>query len=284
MKTSDLLKDGHLSDQAAAFIVDSLLHRQALDTNMREEVLNHVEECKECKDKIIDVVTFLRNPDSIGAAPVQRQRKRQKRYFYRGKIAAVFVTFALLLFAYFFIYKNPSVLDVNRYKTDDAKNNQLKQEIQVKKSDSPSGEIKSKETKPTVDIEPIEPKPDEPAAGKKKSAQLPDPRYHVNPNLENMIGSHLRSGFLEVLTPIDNSELTSPIHFSWKRGFVKPHTLKIVNNKNNVLYKYPVQGSSFDFKGKLRPGLYYWKLENRNELLYVGKFFVYEATKDTKIR
>jgi hypothetical protein len=89
-----------------------------------------------------------------------------------------------------------------------------------------------------------------------------------------MIGSRLRSGLFEALTPKNNSVLTIPIQFSWKQKFLTPHTLKIVDNMNEVLYQYPVKGNSFEFKQDLEPGLYYWKIENQNELLHVGKFLV----------
>jgi hypothetical protein len=108
----------------------------------------------------------------------------------------------------------------------------------------------------------------------KMTAHLPDLQYQVNTNLENMIGSRLRSGLFEALTPKNNSVLTIPIQFSWKNEFLTPHTLKIVNNMNDLLFQYPVKGNSFEFTGNLQPGLYYWKIESQNELLHVGKFFI----------
>ncbi len=278
-KTLDFMENGHLSDNAAALMVDALLQKQGLDVNVPEEVLNHVEECGPCKDKIIDVVTFLRNPDPVSRA-LQKRRlikvlKGQKaggpgkRYFYPGRIAAVFVVFAFLVSTYFLVYKNPSMLEVNRYKADGAGENQQKQEMQIKKSDSRPGERTGSEEK-LVESKPV----DEPAVDKKKRGQRRHSWYSVNANLENMIGSRLRSGLFEVLTPGDNRVLKVPIHFSWKDELSGVHTLKIVNNKNVVLYKHLVQGRSYDFTGKLRGGLYYWKMESRSELLYVGKFFI----------
>ena len=283
-KTKDFMEKGHLSDSAAALMVETLLQKQGPDVNVPEEVLNHVEECSPCKDKIIDVVTFLRNPDPIGKSMQKRRLIKVltgqkagssgKRYFYPGRIAAVFVVFAFLISTYFLVYKNPSMLDVNGYKADGAGESQAKQDIQIKKSDSPLEEKSGGEEKSAEDIRRIESRSAEPGIDKKKRDQRRHSWYSVNSNLENMIGSRLRSGLFEVLTPLDNRVLKVPIHFSWKEALSGSHTLKIVNNKNVVLYKYPVQGRSFDFTGKLRGGLYYWKMESRSELLYVGKFFI----------
>jgi hypothetical protein len=256
-----MLENGHLSDEASAVLVEALRHGKKMD--VPENVLNHVETCKECKDKIIDVVTFLRHPHAapITVTPV---KTRIHRSWYFSKIAAVFAVFALLLSVYFFVIKNPSFF--GRYTSESIDDNPQEEVSQSETTDAAG--IKSSKEERTIRRQ---------ANGsqrQKMTAQLLALRYQVNPNLENMIGSRLRSGLFEALTPKNNSVLTIPIQFSWKNEFLTPHTLKIVNNMNDLLFQYPVKGNSFEFREKLHPGLYYWKIENQNELLYVGKFFI----------
>lgn len=263
--------EGHLSDEAAALLVEAMLHQEI--THVPEIILTHVEACRGCKDKIMEVVTFLRNPDSAGELKQKLMKKAKYRrdwHFYRGKIAAVFVVFALLASAYFFIYKNPSF--INRFLAGPAANKQEQQvrtETTITTTDINANEKKAATDQGTKDVNEIKAN-----VGRRKNGRSPASRYRVNPNLENMIGSRVRSGLFEVLGPENGRVIKEPIHFSWKRALVSPHTLKIVNNKNEVLYTYPVQGSWFDFNETLSSGLYYWKLESQNELLYVGKFFI----------
>jgi hypothetical protein len=262
--------EGHLSDESAALMVEALLHGQI--TDVPEIILTHVETCRGCKDKIMEVVTFLRSPDSAGELKerlLKKAKYRQDWHFYRGKIAAVFVVFALLAGAYFFIYKNPSFS--SRLKAGPM-DNQQHQKARIETT-TPTTDTSPGEKKAVVDQVIKDAREINTNAGKRKNGHTVVSRYRVNPNLENMIGSRVRSGSFEVLGPENGSVIKEPIHFSWKKPLLSPHTLKIVNNKNQVLYTYPVQGSGFDFNETLAPGLYYWKLENQNELLYVGKFF-----------
>jgi hypothetical protein len=263
--------EGHLSDESAAMMVEALLHQETID--VPEIVLTHVEACRGCKDKIMEVVTFLRSPDSAGELKeklLKKAKYRQDWHFYRGKIAAVFVVFALLAGAYFFIYKNPSFS--SRFQVGPVSNQQhqnVRVETTTPTTDTSPGEKKAVVDQGIKNVSEIKAN-----VGKRKNGHSAVSRYRVNPNLENMIGSQVRSGLFEVLGPENGSVIKDPIRFSWKKPLLSPHTLKIVNNKNQVLYTYPVQGSWFDFNETLAPGLYYWKLENQNELLYVGKFFI----------
>ncbi|MGD2091379.1 MAG: hypothetical protein PVH61_34700 [Candidatus Aminicenantes bacterium] len=263
--------EGHLSDEATALMVEALLHQEV--THVPEIILTHVEACRGCKDKVMEVATFLRNPDSAGQLKQKLLKKAKYRrdwHFYRGKIAAVFVVFVLLASAYFFIYNEPSF--ISRFLAGPAANKQ-DQKVRTETA-TPTTNISADEKNPAADQGIKDMNEIKANVGKRKNGGPPASRYRVNPNLENMIGSRVRSGLFEVLGPENGSVIKKPIHFSWKKALASPHTLKIVNNKNQVLYNYLVQGSWFDFNERLAFGLYYWKLESQNELLYVGKFFI----------
>ena len=54
----------------------------------------------------------------------------------------------------------------------------------------------------------------------------------------------------------------------------KKLVLKILNNKGTEVYSAEAEKNEYVFKETLNPGLYYWKLEYREEMLFVGKFRV----------
>jgi len=263
-------ENGHLTNEASALMVEAML--QGKISIVSENILEHLENCKECKDNIMDMVVFLRNPDS--AAQLKRTLRKKFKpksnwHFYRGKIAAIFVSIALLVGTYFLIVKNPKFM--NRIQSDTAESHVQHKHIQPKQIAKNNPGLNKQKENPSHLIKnsnKIQSNGDQ-----SKNNRLLSSRYQVNPNLENMIGSRVRSGFFEVIGPENGSVLKNQILFSWKKDLDKSHTLNIVDNKNSILFTYPVKGTSFTFQETLAPGLYYWKLESQNELLYVGKFF-----------
>ncbi len=260
------LKKGHLSDHAAALYVDALVQED--QTILPEEVLVHVEACLDCKDRILDLSLFLRGAGTRAQASpgpkLVELPTRQERYFYPARAAAVFFILALLLGIYFLVLKDNSVLD--RYLTGHPDNSQ---QVQTQPTHQGAPAVtKSKEEVPV------------PAAGGenglpgKTRVGLPRANYRVNPNLENWIGSQSRSLAVQVLSPQNNAWLEKDILFSWQEVPISPLHLKILNNRNEVLFEYSLRGNRFDFKERLHAGLYYWKLESASDLLYVGKFFI----------
>jgi len=251
---------GHIGDPEVAFYVDALLREELAP--LPEEVLDHVEACPECKDKILDLFLFLKNPDTAEAPPrgeiVAMPAREPARFYWRKAAAAVFIV-ALMLTAYFLVFKNgffggiglPGVGDDNAPQQvtqarDDSGSDPSAKEAAVKKED---------------------------AAVKENRYRTP-PNYLVNSNLEIMIGSQSRSADVQIKSPRNNVYLEGHILFSWEETGLKPLHLKILNNSNEALFEYEVDENRLEFKEKLSPGLYYWKLESKNDLLYVGKFFI----------
>ncbi len=89
-----------------------------------------------------------------------------------------------------------------------------------------------------------------------------------------MINSQFRNETIKVNSPANNSTLIDNIIFAWESFTDKPSQLKILSNHNEVIFEYTIQTNQFVLKEILPPGLYYWKLENQTDLLYVGKFFI----------
>jgi hypothetical protein len=261
----------HAGDEMLAVLADSLVQDEtgAQAPDVPGEVLDHVDQCRECKDKVMDVVLFMRNPEAPGI-PIQVPRfVREKvavekfpltlpqgsRSFYTGKIAAVLVACAVMVGAYFLVFKGSPPLQDTPTAPGVSEHSPA---LQPDKADTSA---------------PAEAKQQPSPGTAKKNGATRYNRFRVNPTLENMIGSRLRSGIFEAVSPVNNGMVRGDIRFAWKKKLAKSHTLKIVNNRNRVLHTYQVSGASFDFKEKLPAGLYYWKLESENELLYVGKFY-----------
>lgn len=261
LKKSNLFDNGHLSDESTACYSNALMEGEFL--TLPEEILTHVEACGDCKDRILDISIFLRNPDSspfIHSLKESLQQTRGKWYAYPKRLAAALFVAALLLSTYFFVYKDGSILKEKLFKSSFTKKTE-----KIEAKQKPQQEIKKTQGKNQ-------------GPGKngvtKKNNNLPPGNFRVNPNLESMIGTQYRSASIQIISPGNNSTLSGEIIFAWKKTTQGPLSLKIINNKNIVAYNYEVKGNRFVFKQTLTPGLYYWKLENHEDLLYIGKFFI----------
>jgi hypothetical protein len=98
--------------------------------------------------------------------------------------------------------------------------------------------------------------------------------FSESPNLENLVNSSSRSELPLVVSPRNNAVVSQEILFEWKVQEAGLVSVTILSNKEDVLKNVKLKQSKFLFSEKLNPGLYYWKLEREDELLYVGKFFV----------
>ena len=98
--------------------------------------------------------------------------------------------------------------------------------------------------------------------------------FSINPNLEYMVNSKSRSFVIQVQSPSNNSLVSEEIFFAWSKFTQEAINLIILNNRNEIVFSSLVNDNQIKFKGKLAPGLYYWKLESQNELYHIGKFIV----------
>jgi hypothetical protein len=102
-----------------------------------------------------------------------------------------------------------------------------------------------------------------------------DDRFAVYPILEEMVAEVTRSEEVAVQSPQNGGNFSGGnILFQWQPIERAPLYLKILNNTGEELYSYAIEDNQLQFSEKLPRGLYYWKLETEDDLLYVGKFFV----------
>ena len=94
------------------------------------------------------------------------------------------------------------------------------------------------------------------------------------PHLEAMVSDVSRSSDLNVIVPADGANLENTFQFEWQGGETISLTLKILDNRGVEIFSIVPEGHTYTLPKKLEPGLYYWKLETDEDLLYLGKFFV----------
>lgn len=115
-------------------------------------------------------------------------------------------------------------------------------------------------------------------------ASLTGPSFDANPYYEEWINDNVRSGNIlvdKVILP-KNSEkyLNQPVLFKWLMKENIPVNLVIMNNDDDIIFTSKVLSDNFpeysfsvnqnEFK---KSGLYYWRLEDEIEVLYLGKFY-----------
>lgn len=93
------------------------------------------------------------------------------------------------------------------------------------------------------------------------------------PDLDDLVQDGFRSGSAELIAPRPSDDVVPPVTFRWKDA-PEASRVRIVTNTGKTVAAAGVTGESYVFRGRLTPGLYYWKLESSEELLAVGKFFV----------
>jgi predicted anti-sigma-YlaC factor YlaD len=98
--------------------------------------------------------------------------------------------------------------------------------------------------------------------------------FKPTPYLEEMLAYESRSYSVKILSPEIGQKLTNEIYFKWDKTDVRIVYLKILNNQGYEIFSIMPQSNEHIYREKLTPGLYYWKLESDDDILYVGKFFM----------
>jgi len=106
------------------------------------------------------------------------------------------------------------------------------------------------------------------------------------PHLESRAGQTFRSDefSLSVLAPKIGKNFSGDIEFRWEakqdgEAFPGAVTLKILNNREELVHTETVENGQYVLKTKLAPGRYYWTLDKNDETLYLGQFFANKTSK-----
>lgn len=254
-------ENGHLNDLFTAFAVDYL--KDSGKNILPEEVRLHIESCSKCKDKVLDIFstsiyldTEQLNSEEILELPFEKgKRDRSNRRFY-FRSAAAFFFLTIFSAIYIFIINDSSAF----FKTS---GNESKKPVNNIISSGP--EIKKEQ---------IRPEKKEDKKIRRQSKVDPFLNFRNNPNLELMVNSTFRGRMIHIISPEFKQMEKRKIVFKWKNHIDKKLKLKILNNRNETIHILEVKGSSATFNGILNPGLYYWKLEDTEDLYHVGKFLI----------
>ena len=112
--------------------------------------------------------------------------------------------------------------------------------------------------------------------GKKVEAN-PAANFRTNPSFENMIGATRHAGF-RMVVPSMNSHfnVNAEIIFNWTTNEPAKIELKIIDNTGKLVQEsgFLNQNNYSLSPGTLKKGLYYFKVLQKDELIFFGKFAV----------
>ena len=240
-------EQAHLSEEGIALYVDALRFEKVY--TLPSAILSHVANCRDCKMEIMEVysVPQVGETGRIEEHPFfSGKTSRSAREFsiaFRAAAVLVIGISAGLVFYYFTL---------------------LFEERDIARHSIVAREYIEKGKQVLV-----------PGSGMSTRTEqsLPD-NFSISINLENLINSQSRSLSTYVISPVNGESLKDTIAFRWKADINDPITLKILTNKEETVESVIVRHSPYFFTRKISPGLYYWKLESKDELLYLGKFRV----------
>jgi len=114
-------------------------------------------------------------------------------------------------------------------------------------------------------------------------AELSGPEFESNPYYEEWIKENVRSdnNIIErVIAPANDKKFFDDVSFKWIMKEQVPVLLSILKNSEEKIFSAEVDQTDFPEISKSvskivfkKSGLYYWRIEDENEVLYVGKFY-----------
>jgi hypothetical protein len=249
------MEDGHLTELAIGLYVDAVQLKTT--PNLPEEVLLHVQECFECRDKVVGVSSFLKG---VGYTPARAPRERvtEDRHENAGvwqtslRVAAVILLIIIGAWGVNYLMTRQS---------DDYMPPQISESPVVQ--DTLPSDIKREPEK-------------SPDKGRYEEPEdLYAENFKVNETLESFVGVSVRGDEIDtVISPRNDEVMVGWPRFAWKGSADEPLSLAIFNNSGAEIFRSRITGDRFVLERRLVPGLYYWKLEGKDELLHVGKFLV----------
>ena len=230
-------EDLHLNESAQALYVDAV--RLGTLDQVPEPILEHVSECTKCMADVEELYESLEGKSYPKEHPYFRTGARTTR----SPLVIVYRMAAVLLIS-FGIYGIMRLGDFLENRGSRISHVQSSQQ-----SESPAD------------------------SAVKKDVLLGD-NFAVHPELERLVNTNYRSGEVEVASPRLGEKIGGNVVFRWKGASGKEIMLKIFDNRGKELHSKTLRHERYTYAGKLERGLYYWKLLNEEELLYVGKFLV----------
>lgn len=230
----------HLSPYEISKYSDAL--RSKTESNLSADMLEHVEDCIECKSAILELTSLVNEIDEDRNVKPNLNRKN---YSY---LKAAVVAFIILLPCYYFFTQK-----------EDERLLAVKESFQS----SDIKKISSTEGKKSVNKTQLS-----------KNNLAENDLYAPIAEYEATCGENFRSEKVEIISPTLSEKSKGIIKFNISFPKKADRSITVFNNKNEQIFHQQINDNSFIHEISLSRGLYYWKLENPSDLLYLGKFSI----------
>lgn len=261
-------QEGHLDEEGISLCVDAL--RLELEENLPANLREHASGCTACLQQIADLYAVTKSLDYsdlplhpvLEAAPSAPTGMATSGWF--SSIGLRLGVLAIVATLSWWALQPTSQTTAPR-------------------PDSPTQDIHTAPPAPAPEADSIA----APPANRPIATPTPTPaasdsqpdlyaaNFEANDDWEALVGGTTRAqGGLVINSPTPGARFApgSTISFGWDGLQSKLH-LKIYNNQGEPLINQ-FTGPNFSWKAPAIPGLYYWSLENEEDLQYVGKFAV----------
>jgi|GEM_PF-2979792 len=283
-KNKYLTESGHLNDEYINLYIDAHLLDKVKE--LPYEILEHVEDCKICKQNIIDGYDVLKNTTEInidkhpyfGSKKENSIKFKKTNYHVLSRIAASIV-FIFSLGIIGFYVKNNKLETSDKISKNTQEKSIIKDSIDEKKSILKYSEDSVKNKDIIKDIEILEDEnPVEDIKFNNLIAEniLDGEEYQISPIMISMLGVNTRTDFFEVKYPKDSTifENNQSITFIWDSDINEEIKLKVYNYKDELVFESNVlESNEFIMTKNLLPGAYIWKIEGHDDIYHLGLFF-----------
>ncbi len=243
-------RDGHLNDEGVALYVDALKLERTRE--LPRETRMHVSECQRCRREITGLFALLTDADYGAGVPhpffergSRQERSRGQTILRAAAVVGVLIGGALVVY---YLSTGP---------VEDGPATAQRTEGSLTRG-APTTPERSRLS--SVDT----------------GAQLFAEHFAELPEYEDLVNGAFRAGSMQVLSPGIGDVVTDPVVFRWRTEIQGRVYLEILNNREEVVHSGEVGTLPYVVQRPATPGLYYWKLVGKEELLFVGKFLVRE--------
>ena len=266
---------GHLTDEALSLYAEAL--KLGSQEQLPEALREHLEQCPHCQEQAMALYALIAGQDysELGPHPTFSQGGSSTsaatlKMWFRPMLLLLMAVMALFFFRQ---QQKQSAVEQNT-------------PASVPSADTDSLGAAVPLSPPQAQTEVGSRKPESSSErGIAKTGENPKPKteeallaanFTPSETLEPLVGAITRGEGISEIKPINGAELKigEAVVFSWQTSVAEPLTLRLLNNREEEVFSRSVVGNRFSSPEIPEPGLYYWKLETAEDLLYVGKFLI----------
>ena len=271
---------GHLKDEYLNLYIEAHLINAV--KYLPSDVLEHVENCKLCKDEIINGYDTLKDIQYIKieehpyfGSIVNSDKELRKTNFlilYRIAASIIFIISIGTLGYYFLNNELESLtpisekLSENHTQKDGTKEKNILPNLNDKIDLGEKKIVQSEKDKKEINLNDLV-----------AEVKLEGEEYKLSPIITSMLGSTTRSDYIKIQQPKDSTyfKIGQHISFAWKSELSEEIKLTIFNNTDELIFESDVlKEETYNLTKILKPGVYYWKIESIDDMHHLGVFFI----------